>query len=157
MFAGVGYRSADARSNRRRSRACDQHCQIRAGQLILTPRTQCRRRFLVLDGVFSDEHANYGVGLLRSQSARFRALAHSKDGCRILVKLRQFDPQDLSHVVVDTADNVVWPNEADSKVLELHTFGDECVRMLRLDKGQPFPRQCRSRRTGGIRDQGHDR
>jgi anti-sigma factor ChrR (cupin superfamily) len=95
--------------------------------------------FLVLDGVFSDEYADYGVGCYVRNPPGSGHSPHSKDGCRILVKLRQFDPQDLSHVVIDTADNVVWPNEADSNVLELHAFGDERVRMLRLDKGQPFP------------------
>ncbi len=95
--------------------------------------------FLVLDGVFSDEHADYGVGCYVRNPPGSGHSPHSKDGCRILVKLRQFDPQDLSHVVIDTTDNVVWPSDADSNDLELHAFGNECVRMLRLDKGQRFP------------------
>ena len=55
------------------------------------------------------------------------------------MKLRQIDPQDLSHVVVDTADSAVWPQEPGSNVLELHAFGSERVKMIRVDSGDSFP------------------
>jgi anti-sigma factor ChrR (cupin superfamily) len=97
--------------------------------------------FLVLDGVFSDEHGDYGVGTYVRNPPGSGHSPYSRDGCRILVKLRQFDPEDLSHVVVDTSDSSVWfsPSESGPNILELHEFGSERVMMIRLEKGQPFP------------------
>ncbi len=73
--------------------------------------------FLVLDGMFSDEHADYGVGTYVRNPPGSGHSPFSENGCRILVKLRQFDPLDLSHVVVDTTDNAVWPQEPGSNIL----------------------------------------
>lgn len=95
--------------------------------------------FLVLDGVFSDEHADYGVGTYVRNPPGSGHSPYSKDGCRILVKLRQFDPQDLTHVVVDTADNSLWGEGPGRNILELHEFGSERVMMIRLDEGNRLP------------------
>ncbi len=95
--------------------------------------------FLVLDGVFSDEHADYGVGTYVRNPPGSGHSPYSKDGCRILVKLRQFDPQDLTHVVVDTADNSLWGEGPGRNILELHEFGSERVMMIRLDEGDRLP------------------
>ena len=95
--------------------------------------------FLVLDGVFSDEHADYGAGTYVRNPPGSGHSPYSKNGCRLLVKLRQFDPLDLAHVVVDTTDKSVWPEDPDSNVLELHQFGSERVMMLRLNEGEQFP------------------
>ena len=97
--------------------------------------------FLVLDGVFSDEHADYMVGTYVRNPPGSGHSPHSENGCRILVKLRQFDPQDLSHVVVDTSDSAVWLNAAGAapNILELHEFGRERVMMIRLAEGEPLP------------------
>lgn len=95
--------------------------------------------FLVLDGVFSDEHADYGVGTYVRNPPGSGHSPYSRNGCRLLVKLRQIDPQDLSHVVVDTADEAVWPKRPGSNVLELHRFGSERVMMIRLDEGESLP------------------
>jgi anti-sigma factor ChrR (cupin superfamily) len=97
--------------------------------------------FLVLDGVFSDEHGDYGVGTYVRNPPGSGHSPFSKGGCRILVKLRQFDPDDLTHVVVDTTDDSAWLQPYDSlrNILELHEFDNERVMMMRLQKGQPFP------------------
>lgn len=97
--------------------------------------------FLVLEGVFSDEHGNYGVGTYVRNPPGSRHAPFSEGGCRILVKLRQFDANDRRHVVVDTADESAWPNSpaGGPAVLELHEFGTERVLMMRLGKGQRFP------------------
>ncbi len=57
------------------------------------------------------------------------------------MKLRQFDPRDLSHVVVDASHSTAWLNASGTaaKVLELHEFGSERVVMIRLAAGEPFP------------------
>ena len=97
--------------------------------------------FLVLDGVFSDEHADYTAGTYVRNPPGSGHSPHSESGCRILVKLRQFDPRDLSHVVVDASRNTAWLNASGTaaNVLELHEFGSERVAMIRLTEGEPFP------------------
>ena len=95
--------------------------------------------FLVLDGVFSDEHGDYGVGTYVRNPPGSGHSPYSKNGCRILVKLRQFDPQDLQQVVVDTADDAIWPQRSGEGVLELHEFGSERVMMIRLATGDRLP------------------
>lgn len=97
--------------------------------------------FLVLEGVFSDEHGDYGVGTYVRNPPGSGHAPYSEGGCRILVKLRQFDPEDLTQVVVDTSDESAWPKHSDSAPdsLDLHEFGSERVMMIRLGKGQAFP------------------
>ncbi len=94
--------------------------------------------FLVLDGVFSDEYGDYSVGTYVRNPPGSGHSPYSKNGCRILVKLRQFDPLDLAHVVINTADSAAWPGEPRSNVLDLHEFGSERVMMVRLDAGETF-------------------
>lgn len=58
--------------------------------------------FLVLEGVFQDEHGDFPTGYyIRNPPGSSHAPA-SEPGCLILVKLRQFDPADRSHVRIDT-------------------------------------------------------
>lgn len=95
--------------------------------------------FLVLGGVFSDEHANYPLGTYVRNPPGSGHSPYSTDGCRLLVKLRQFDAQDLTHVVVDTTDESVWPDGSGRNILEMHEFGTERVMMIRLPAGECLP------------------
>jgi len=95
--------------------------------------------FLVLDGVFSDEHGDYSAGTYVRNPPGSGHSPYSENGCRILVKLRQFDPLDLAHVVINTVDSAAWPAQPHGNVLELHEFGSERVMMVRLDAGETFP------------------
>ena len=54
--------------------------------------------FLVLEGVFQDEHGNYPVGSYIRNPPQSSHTPGSKDGCVIFVKLRQFDPSDRTEV-----------------------------------------------------------
>src|ERR671911_558969 len=58
--------------------------------------------FLVLDGVFSDEHGDFGPGMYVRNPPGSRHTPRSGPGCTILVKLRQMDPDDQAHVSIDT-------------------------------------------------------
>ena len=91
--------------------------------------------FLVLEGVFSDEHADYAAGTYVRNPPGTGHAPHCDDGCRILVKLRQFDPQDLTPVVIDTTDQALWQGD----LLPLHEYGNERVAMVRVDAGQRLP------------------
>ena len=92
--------------------------------------------FLVLDGVFSDESGDYPAGSYVRNPPGSSHAPFSAGGCRILVKLRQFDAEDLAQFAVDTTFADAWRDGAGE--LTLHEFGSERVRMRRLDPGQPF-------------------
>jgi anti-sigma factor ChrR (cupin superfamily) len=58
---------------------------------------------LVLEGVFSDEHGDWPAGSYLLNPEGFRHAPYSKDGCLLLVKLRQFPGPDRRQVAIDTA------------------------------------------------------
>lgn len=59
--------------------------------------------FLVLEGVFGDEHGEYPPGSYVRNPPQSRHTPRSKTGCTILVKLWQFDPDDRTPVRIETA------------------------------------------------------
>lgn len=61
--------------------------------------------FLVLDGVFQDEHGDYPKGTYVRNPPTSSHSPGSEQGCTILVKLWYFDMDDRQSVVVDTLDN----------------------------------------------------
>jgi len=90
--------------------------------------------FIVLEGVFSDEHGDYPTGTYVRNPPGSGHSPFSKNGCRILVKLRQFDAADLQPVVVHTDMSDQWRTDGGSQTqhLPLHKFGSEKIEMLRL-------------------------
>jgi hypothetical protein len=94
--------------------------------------------FLVLDGVFSDDHGDYPPGTYVRNPPGSGHSPYSKGGCRILVKLRQFDPADLTRVVIDTREADSWQSGANSDSLALHNFGNEQVCMIRIAAGKHY-------------------
>ena len=59
--------------------------------------------FLVLEGVFQDEHGYFPEGSYIRNPPESRHAPGSEPGCVIFVKLWQFDLADRSHVRIDTA------------------------------------------------------
>ncbi len=55
--------------------------------------------FIVLDGVFSDEHGDYPAGYYVRNPPQSKHTPGSKPGCVIFVKLWQFDPDDRTPVL----------------------------------------------------------
>ena len=97
--------------------------------------------FLVLEGIFSDNHGDYPAGFYVRNPPGSGHAPFSKDGCRILVKLRQFDPQDLTPVVIDTGDRRLWRggDDASTSHLPLYEFGTERVGMVWIASGSTYP------------------
>ncbi len=93
--------------------------------------------YLVLEGVFSDEHGDFGRGMYVRNPPGSAHAPSSARGCMILVKLRQMDPADQTQVAIDTAAGQGWRRAATDglSTLSLHRFGDETVRLLRLAPG----------------------
>ena len=67
--------------------------------------------FLVLEGVFSDEHGDYPRGTYVRNPPGTGHSPFSVDGCRILVKLRQFNADDLKPLVADTTGGDNWQRD----------------------------------------------
>lgn len=57
--------------------------------------------FIVLEGVFQDEHGDFPAGSYIRNPPTSSHTPGSDDGCIIFVKLWQFDPEDRSHVRID--------------------------------------------------------
>ena len=95
--------------------------------------------FLVLEGVFSDESGDYPAGHYVRNPPGSSHAPYSREGCTILVKLRQFADDDLERVVVDTADPLAWPAAGRSpQQLRLHGHRSEVVEMGRIAAGQSY-------------------
>lgn len=92
--------------------------------------------FLVLEGVFSDEEGDCGVGTYVRNPPGSRHTPRSAPGCTILVKLRQMPPDDQAHVRIDTTSAPWLPGPVDgAEVMPLHAHDSEEVTLCRLAPG----------------------
>ncbi len=97
--------------------------------------------FLVLEGVFSDEHADYPAGTyVRNPIGTAHRPHIGPEGAKILVKLHQFQVDDTEQKVIDTR-NGSYAEGAAPGVSEmvLHQVPSETVRMVRLAAGADLP------------------
>ncbi|MGE0578152.1 cupin domain-containing protein, partial [Reyranella sp.] len=92
--------------------------------------------FLVLDGVFQDEHGDYPAGSYVRNPPTSRHTPGSATGCVLFVKLWQFDPADRKEVKLNTA-GMAWAAAACRPGVELlPLFGDDCED-VRLERWTP--------------------
>jgi anti-sigma factor ChrR (cupin superfamily) len=89
--------------------------------------------FLVLDGVFQDEHGDYPAGSYVRNPPTSRHTPGSAAGCTIFVKLWQFEPADRTEVRMNTAGIAYAAAAGRSGVEQLPLFRDahEDVRLER--------------------------
>ncbi|HJR22729.1 MAG TPA: cupin domain-containing protein [Dongiaceae bacterium] len=89
--------------------------------------------FLVLDGVFQDEHGDYPVGSYVRNPPTTRHTPGSEPGCVIFVKLWQFDPADRTEVRIDAgkATFQTAPGRSGVEVMPLFQDAREEVRLER--------------------------
>lgn len=87
--------------------------------------------FLVLDGVFQDEHGDFPAGSYVRNPPTSRHTPRSDAGCTILVKLWQFDPADRLQVRVGPAQQRAEPDPSRPgvRVTPLHRDEREDVRI----------------------------
>ena len=94
--------------------------------------------FLVLEGVFQDEHGDFPAGSYVRNPPGSRHTPGSALGCTMFVKLRQFDLADRTHVLIDT-----------NKMALFEVKGRDGVRVLPLFRDarelQGCPRGCPAR------------
>ena len=93
----------------------------------------------MLDGVFADEHGIYPPGTYVRNPPGSSHAPYSEEGCTLFVKLRQFQPEDLARVVIDTNRADWLPGLVPGlSVMPLHEFGAEHVALVRWAPGTVF-------------------
>ena len=94
---------------------------------------------LVLEGVFSDEQGDYPAGsYLRNPPGSSHA-PFSDSGCSILVKLNQFDPEDVASVRIRTRESTWRPGLVEGlSVMSLHSHGVVHTALVRWAPGTVF-------------------
>ena len=93
--------------------------------------------FLVLSGVFSDEHGDYPTGTYVRNPPQSHHTPHTAPGCTIFVKLRQMAPTERERIVVDSS-TATWKAGDLPGVSRLPLYevdGGESVAMERLAPG----------------------
>ena len=93
--------------------------------------------FLVLEGVFQDEHGDYPVGTYIRNPPTSRHTPGSDAGCTIFVKLWQFDPADRTPVTIDGEAGAfaASPDRSGVTILPLFQDTSENVRLERWAPG----------------------
>lgn len=96
--------------------------------------------FLVLDGVFSDEHGDYPAGsYVRNPIGTAHRPHIGPEGCSILVKLHQFADTDTEQKVIATQREPFQPGSRPGlTVLPLHSHDSENVALVRWAPGTRF-------------------
>ena len=93
----------------------------------------------VLEGTFSDQHGDYPCGTYLRNPHNSDHIPFSKDGCKIFVKLRQFQNGDTISIVKDTLKSVWLQGLVPGlKVMPLHTFQTEHAAMVKWDPNTQF-------------------
>lgn len=97
--------------------------------------------FFVLEGTFSDEHGDYPAGAYVRNPDGSHHKPFSKDGCTIIVKLRQMEPEDQEYVRVFTEKEQWSPGLVPGlDVMPLFSRGPENVALVRWASGTQFQR-----------------
>jgi anti-sigma factor ChrR (cupin superfamily) len=92
--------------------------------------------FLVLEGIFSDEHGDYPAGTYVRNPPLSRHSPRTAPGCTIFVKLRQMALSEKTRLVIDSATTAWHPTEqAGLTILPLFQASGESVALERLDAG----------------------
>src|SRR6185503_8489141 len=92
--------------------------------------------FLVLDGVFQDEHGDFPAGSYVRNPPTSHHVPSSAIGCVLFVKLWQFDPADRKEVKLGTADIAYQAAGGRPGVERLTLFRDDSED-VRLEKWAP--------------------
>jgi anti-sigma factor ChrR (cupin superfamily) len=92
--------------------------------------------FLVLDGVFQDEHGDYPAGSYVRNPPTTRHTPGSEPGCVIFVKLWQFDPADRTEVRIETGKAAFMPASGRAGIEVMPLFKDT-LEEVRLERWAP--------------------
>jgi anti-sigma factor ChrR (cupin superfamily) len=93
--------------------------------------------FIVLDGVFQDEHGDYPAGTYVRNPPTTSHTPGAAEGCTIFVKLWQFDPEDRTQFRKDMSADLTPLGEGVNGQT-LHEDDRETVRFISLAPGATF-------------------
>ena len=92
----------------------------------------------VLEGVFSDESGDY-PGNVYQKPSNSKHKPFSKSGCRLFVKLRQFNEDDNKKIIINTNYSPWLPGIVEGlQVLPLHNFECENTALVKWDPNTKF-------------------
>ncbi len=96
--------------------------------------------YMVLDGVFSDEHGDYPVGsYVRNPIGTSHTPRIGPEGCLIFVKLQQFEAEDQDQKVIDINSTPWQPGLVPGlEVMPLHEYAAENVAMVKWAPNTEF-------------------
>jgi len=94
---------------------------------------------LVLEGVFSDQYGDYPAGTYLRSPPGSSHTPFSEQGCTLLVKLDQFDADDIDSVCIDTHKDDWLAGDGEIGVMPLHDFGQENVALIKCPAHTKFP------------------
>tara|TARA_Y100000768_G_C23963459_1_gene676648 strand:+ start:277 stop:948 length:672 start_codon:yes stop_codon:yes gene_type:complete len=93
----------------------------------------------VLEGTFSDEHGNYPAGTYIRNPHGTSHSPYSDEGCKLLVKLRQFNKMDTRKVIINTNNENWLPGLVDGlSVMPLHNFEFESTALVKWKANTKF-------------------
>src|ERR1700746_2326504 len=95
--------------------------------------------FLVLDGVFHDEHGEYPAGYYVRNPPTSAHTPGSTQGCTLFVKLWQFNPKDRIEIRLDTNAMPFKPDQHRPSVAVIPLFQDQWE-IVRLERWEPDAR-----------------
>ena len=102
--------------------------------------------YLVLEGVFSDEHGDYPTGTYVRNPVGSTHTPFSKEGGTILVKLWQMSPEDKKQKAIETHNTPWFPGLIEGlEVMPLHAHGTENVALVKWQPGTVFQRHSHYR------------
>ena len=93
---------------------------------------------LVLSGTFSDHSGDYHTGSYFRNPEGFKHAPFSKTGCVLFVKLHQFQPNDLEHIVIDTHKKSWSQGIGGLSVMPLHSYKTESTALVKWPSGEHF-------------------
>jgi hypothetical protein len=92
--------------------------------------------FLVLDGVFQDEHGDYPTGTYVRNPPTSNHTPGSETGCTIFVKLWQFDPVDRTPVRIETSE-LSFSHAPDVRGVEFAPLYESAWELVLLERWAP--------------------
>ena len=92
----------------------------------------------VMEGVFSDEFGNYPEGTYIRNPPGSKHTPFTHDGCKIFVKLDQFDSRDLKKVVIRPEDREWQQGHGNLRVLSLHEFEGQHTALVHWPENEKF-------------------
>lgn len=95
--------------------------------------------FLVLEGVFQDEHGDYPAGSYVRNPPTSRHTPGSKLGCVIFVKLWQFDPADRTEIRKDTG-KIPFASVPDRPGVQIMPLFSDAFEDVHLERWAPRAR-----------------